>query len=96
MRVVTMWSFENRTIYICFCQWRKTPLHYAAEKGLEECVKTMLQLPDIAAVVRMQDKVKLDIRYYILSNIFSNSFKDKDSCIFTFFFAFLLGRKVST
>ena len=33
-----------------------TPLHWVAEKGLEECVKIMLQLPDIAAVVRMQDK----------------------------------------
>ena len=37
----------------------------AAEKGLEECVKIMLQLPDIAAVVRMQDHVSLQVVVYI-------------------------------
>ena len=42
-----------------------TPLHYAAEKGLEECVKIMLQLPDIAAVVVMQDKVSVQVVVYI-------------------------------
>ena len=36
-----------------------TPLHLAAFNGHEECVKIMLQLPDIAAVVRMQDEVSL-------------------------------------
>ena len=42
-----------------------TPLHYAVWKGLEECVKIMLQLPDIAAVVRMQDDVSLQVVVYI-------------------------------
>ena len=37
----------------------------AAEEGLEECVKIMLQLPDIAAVVRKQDKVSLKEVMYI-------------------------------
>ena len=36
-----------------------TPLHLAVEQGHVECVKTMLQLPDIAAVVIMQDEVSL-------------------------------------
>ena len=55
MRVVTMLSYY--IVYIC--QAKKTPLHVAAEKGHGECVKIMLQLPDIAAVVRMQDGVSL-------------------------------------
>ena len=44
---------------------RMTPLHWAAYKGHEECVKIMLQLPDIAAVVVMQDNVSLQVIVYI-------------------------------
>ena len=50
-------------VYIC--QDGKTPLYWAAEKGLEECVKIMLQLPDIAAVVVMKDYVSLQVVVYI-------------------------------
>ena len=50
-------------MYMLACKqkhWQRiTLLHYAAQRGHEECVKIMLQLPDIAAVVRMQDKVSL-------------------------------------
>ena len=85
MRVVTMWSFENRTIYIYICQIGWTPLHLAAARGLEECVKIMLQLPDIAAVVRMQDEVSLKevicIHIHISRhNIFSISIVEMQDC----------------
>ena len=53
--VITISSYENHTIV--FGQDGYTPLHWAALNGLEECVKVMLQLPDISAVVRMQSKV---------------------------------------
>ena len=55
-------------IYIC--QDEKTPLHLAAEARLEECVKIMLQLPDIAAVVRMQDKVSYMYIYIFVDTIY--------------------------
>ena len=60
-----------------------TPLHYAAEEGLGKCVKIMLQLPDIAAVVRMQDKVSLkEVMYIYISryNIFSFSIVEMQDC----------------
>ena len=50
-------------------QGGKTPLHYAAREGHEECVKIMLQLPDIAAdiaaVVGTKERVSLSERSYV-------------------------------
>ena len=43
--------------YSIVCQYEKTPLHLAVEKGSVECVKELMQHADIGATVIMQDSV---------------------------------------
>ena len=43
--------------YSIVYQYKKTPLHWAVEKGSVECVKELMQHAEIAAALTMQDKV---------------------------------------
>ena len=66
---------------ICIRQGGYTPLHWAAEKELGECVKVMLQLSDIAAVVRMQTRVSLkEVIHNSRYNIFSICIVEIEDC----------------
>ena len=59
----------------------KTPLHLAVQGGYEECVKIMLQLSDIAAVVRMQTRVSLkEVIHNSRYNIFSICIVEIEDC----------------
>ena len=43
--------------YSIVCQDKMTPLHMAAEKGIVECVKELMQHADIGPALIMQDDV---------------------------------------